>query len=229
MTAATVEMARRPAGRGRGESETAYNPRLFASCVRGSAPRSAVPVSLHSVAPMPIYAYRCDACGFRKDVLQKMSDPALTVCLSCGAESFAKQLSAPAFQLKGTGWYATDFRDKAKKPEGAEADAAAPAGEAVAAGGTEGGPDKGAAGKGADSKVADGKAADSRGNGKVADGNAGDGKGANGTNGTGAEGKGRGAQGDGAAASGGAVAPAAKPAGKGSGSTGTTSGGSGAS
>lgn len=78
---------------------------------------------------MPIYAYRCDACGLRKDVLQKMSDPALTVCPSCGAESFAKQLSAPAFQLKGTGWYVTDFRDNAKKAEG-EGAKAATAGEA---------------------------------------------------------------------------------------------------
>jgi putative FmdB family regulatory protein len=67
---------------------------------------------------MPIYAYRCDACGHQKDVLQKMSDPTLTVCPSCGAESFARQLSAPAFQLKGTGWYVTDFRDNAKKANG---------------------------------------------------------------------------------------------------------------
>ncbi len=59
---------------------------------------------------MPIYAYRCDACGFAKDVLQKMSDPVLTVCLSCGQPSFKKQVTAAGFQLKGTGWYATDFR-----------------------------------------------------------------------------------------------------------------------
>ena len=77
-------------------------------------PRTHIPVAI-----MPIYAYRCDACGFRKDVLQKMSDPALSTCPSCGAASFAKQLSAPAFQLKGTGWYVTDFRDKAKKADGA--------------------------------------------------------------------------------------------------------------
>jgi putative FmdB family regulatory protein len=67
---------------------------------------------------MPIYAYRCGACGHQKDVLQKMSDPTLAVCPSCGAESFAKQLSAPAFQLKGTGWYVTDFRDNGKKANG---------------------------------------------------------------------------------------------------------------
>ena len=60
---------------------------------------------------MPIYAYRCEACGFAKDVLQKVSDPQLTVCLSCGEPTFKKQLTAAGFQLKGTGWYATDFRN----------------------------------------------------------------------------------------------------------------------
>jgi len=59
---------------------------------------------------MPIYAYRCTECGFAKDVLQKLSDPVLTVCLSCGKPGFKKQLTAAGFQLKGTGWYATDFR-----------------------------------------------------------------------------------------------------------------------
>ena len=62
---------------------------------------------------MPIYAYRCEACGFAKDVLQKVSDPQLTVCLSCGAARFKKQVTAAGFQLKGTGWYATDFRNGA--------------------------------------------------------------------------------------------------------------------
>lgn len=66
---------------------------------------------------MPIYAYRCDSCGAGKDVLQKFSDAPLTVCPTCGAESFHKVLTAPAFQLKGSGWYVTDFRDgnKAKQ------------------------------------------------------------------------------------------------------------------
>ncbi|MDT3678344.1 MAG: FmdB family zinc ribbon protein [Burkholderiaceae bacterium] len=66
---------------------------------------------------MPIYAYRCAACGVEQDVLQKLSDAPLTVCPSCGAESFHKVLTAPAFQLKGSGWYVTDFRDgnKAKQ------------------------------------------------------------------------------------------------------------------
>lgn len=59
---------------------------------------------------MPIYAYRCEACGFAKDALQKMSDPVLTVCPECGKSTFKKQLTAAGFQLKGTGWYVTDFR-----------------------------------------------------------------------------------------------------------------------
>jgi len=59
---------------------------------------------------MPIYAYRCDECGFAKDVLQKISDPVLTVCPSCGKSSFKKQVTAAGFQLKGSGWYVTDFR-----------------------------------------------------------------------------------------------------------------------
>jgi putative FmdB family regulatory protein len=65
---------------------------------------------------MPIYAYRCDACGFAKDVLQKVSDPVLTDCPSCSKSTFKKQLTAAGFQLKGTGWYVTDFRNGAGKP-----------------------------------------------------------------------------------------------------------------
>ena len=59
---------------------------------------------------MPIYAYRCGACGHAKDVLQKMSDTPLTTCPACGAEAFSKQVTAAGFQLKGSGWYATDFK-----------------------------------------------------------------------------------------------------------------------
>jgi putative FmdB family regulatory protein len=59
---------------------------------------------------MPIYAYRCESCGHAQDVLQKMSDPVLTVCPSCGQATYAKQLTAAGFQLKGSGWYVTDFR-----------------------------------------------------------------------------------------------------------------------
>ena len=65
---------------------------------------------------MPIYAYRCEACGFAKDVLQKLSDPQLTDCPSCSKSVFKKQVTAAGFQLKGTGWYATDFKGGAKPP-----------------------------------------------------------------------------------------------------------------
>jgi putative FmdB family regulatory protein len=75
---------------------------------------------------MPIYAYRCDECGFSKDVLQKISDPVLTDCLSCGKPAFKKQLTAAGFQLKGTGWYATDFRG-GNKPSTSAAAPDAPA------------------------------------------------------------------------------------------------------
>jgi putative FmdB family regulatory protein len=75
---------------------------------------------------MPIYAYKCDACGHAKDVLQKISDAPLTDCPVCGAPKFNKQLTAPGFQLKGTGWYATDFKG------GGTAGAAAPAAAATA-------------------------------------------------------------------------------------------------
>ena len=60
---------------------------------------------------MPIYAYKCESCGHAKDVLQKMSDPVLTDCPACGASAFKKQLTSAGFQLKGSGWYVTDFRD----------------------------------------------------------------------------------------------------------------------
>ena len=62
---------------------------------------------------MPIYAYKCESCGHAKDVLQKISDAPLTVCPSCGADTFSKQLTAAGFQLKGSGWYATDFKGSA--------------------------------------------------------------------------------------------------------------------
>jgi putative FmdB family regulatory protein len=59
---------------------------------------------------MPIYAYRCASCGHSRDVLQKMSDPVLTTCPVCGVDQFQKQVTAAGFQLKGSGWYATDFK-----------------------------------------------------------------------------------------------------------------------
>lgn len=81
---------------------------------------------------MPIYAYRCDACGFAKDVLQKISDAPLTDCPECGKAEFKKQLTAAGFQLKGTGWYVTDFRNGSggaapKTDSGSAAATAAPA------------------------------------------------------------------------------------------------------
>ena len=82
---------------------------------------------------MPIYAYRCSSCGHAKDVLQKMSDPVLTTCPACGAESFAKQVTAAGFQLKGSGWYVTDFRGGSGAPTGATGGATAAAAAPAAA------------------------------------------------------------------------------------------------
>ena len=82
---------------------------------------------------MPIYAYRCTACGHAKDVLQKISDPVLSTCPACGAEAFAKQVTAAGFQLKGSGWYVTDFRGgSSASAKGSEPKA----GDAAASGGT---------------------------------------------------------------------------------------------
>ena len=83
---------------------------------------------------MPIYAYRCDSCGHAKDVIQKFSDAPLTVCPECGADAFRKQLTAPAFQLKGSGWYVTDFRDNGRKAGSAKTESteAAPSGSEAA-------------------------------------------------------------------------------------------------
>src|SRR5882672_1177500 len=65
---------------------------------------------------MPIYEYRCSSCGFQKEYLRKLSDPVLTDCPECGKETFSKMLSAAGFQLKGSGWYATDFKNSGAKP-----------------------------------------------------------------------------------------------------------------
>lgn len=85
---------------------------------------------------MPIYAYRCEACGFAKDVLQKMSDAPLTECTACGKPAFKKQLTAAGFQLKGSGWYVTDFRGGQSTPAASESGAASttPAAPATASG-----------------------------------------------------------------------------------------------
>ncbi len=99
---------------------------------------------------MPIYAYRCERCGHAKDVLQKVSDPVLTVCPACGESTFRKQVTAAGFQLKGSGWYVTDFRGD--KPSGKSAEAGAD-GDA----------------KPADSKNADSKGGDAKGGDCAAD------------------------------------------------------------
>ncbi len=77
---------------------------------------------------MPIYAYKCSSCGHAKDVLQKVSDAPLTECPVCGSASFAKQLTAAGFQLKGNGWYATDFKNGSAKPNGKPAESTADSG-----------------------------------------------------------------------------------------------------
>lgn len=81
---------------------------------------------------MPIYAYKCESCGFAKDVLQKISDAQLIDCPTCSKATFKKQLTAAGFQLKGTGWYATDF-----KGGGTSAPVVAPAGDGAAPAPTE--------------------------------------------------------------------------------------------
>jgi len=66
---------------------------------------------------MPIYEYRCSSCGFQKEYLRKITDPLLSSCPECGKEAFQKMLTAAGFQLKGSGWYATDFKGAASKPQ----------------------------------------------------------------------------------------------------------------
>jgi putative FmdB family regulatory protein len=71
---------------------------------------------------MPIYEYRCDACGHQEDHLQKVSEKPLAKCPKCGKKTYKKLLSAAGFQLKGSGWYATDFKSAGKKPAEKKAD-----------------------------------------------------------------------------------------------------------
>ncbi|MDD3650797.1 FmdB family zinc ribbon protein [Immundisolibacter sp.] len=67
---------------------------------------------------MPIYEYACRACGAQREVMQKVSDAPLTTCPECQADAFQKKVSAAGFQLKGSGWYVTDFRGGSKKAAG---------------------------------------------------------------------------------------------------------------
>jgi putative FmdB family regulatory protein len=69
---------------------------------------------------MPIYEYRCAACGHELEALQKLSDAPLTVCPSCQQAELKKLVSAAGFQLKGSGWYVTDFRNSGAKPPAKE-------------------------------------------------------------------------------------------------------------
>ncbi|MGS0753278.1 FmdB family zinc ribbon protein [Roseateles sp. GG27B] len=92
---------------------------------------------------MPIYAYRCAECGHAKDVLQKLSDAPLTTCPACQAEAFQKQVTAAGFQLKGNGWYATDFKNggsaaPAAASSGSDTDKAASAASGTPAGASAG-------------------------------------------------------------------------------------------
>ncbi|MBC8022595.1 MAG: zinc ribbon domain-containing protein [Burkholderiales bacterium] len=105
---------------------------------------------------MPIYEYRCSSCGHQQEFLQKVSDAQLTTCTQCGKPSFTKMLSAAGFQLKGSGWYATDFKNSGSKPaakSGGETKAsgdskpsgdAKPSGESKASGEAKGGEKKAA-------------------------------------------------------------------------------------
>jgi putative FmdB family regulatory protein len=60
---------------------------------------------------MPIYAYACSSCGIQQDVMQKISESPLATCPECGKQTFSKQLTAAGFQLKGSGYYVTDFKN----------------------------------------------------------------------------------------------------------------------
>jgi len=66
---------------------------------------------------MPIYEYQCEACGHKLEAIQKLSDPVLEDCPVCGKSALKKLLSAAGFQLKGSGWYATDFKGGNKKKD----------------------------------------------------------------------------------------------------------------
>jgi len=87
---------------------------------------------------MPIYAYRCATCGHAQDVLRKISDAPLDTCPACGAATFVKQVTAAGFQLKGSGWYVTDFRGDKKPAKPGEGDAPAAEGKPTDAGAANG-------------------------------------------------------------------------------------------
>ena len=81
---------------------------------------------------MPIYTYGCSSCGLQQDVMRKLSDAVLTTCPECGKETFIKQLTAAGFQLKGSGYYATDFKNGSQpKPKSEPESACAPCANAA--------------------------------------------------------------------------------------------------
>lgn len=105
---------------------------------------------------MPIYAYRCTECGHAEDVLQKMSDAKLTDCPACGKSTYAKQVTAAGFQLKGSGWYVTDFRNNGDKPSTVTAPSTTAAADSAPAASSA------SAGSASDTKSGDSKASDSK-------------------------------------------------------------------
>ena len=107
---------------------------------------------------MPIYAYKCESCGFAKDVLQKMSDAPLTDCPGCGAATFKKQLTAAGFQLKGSGWYVTDFKGGAAGATASSAGSEGGKAESATTGSAGGPSDTSSAGKSAESATPAAKA-----------------------------------------------------------------------
>ena len=113
---------------------------------------------------MPIYAYKCASCGFAKDVLQKISEAPLTVCPACGEPAFTKQVTAAGFQLKGSGWYATDFKgggkaaqDNAQKDDAGQSGTAANGSDGKSNGDGDAKPADGKAGNASGAKVEPGK------------------------------------------------------------------------
>jgi putative FmdB family regulatory protein len=106
------------------------------------------------VSTMPIYEYRCRECGFEKDALQKMSAPPLVDCPQCGKPALVKLVSAAGFQLKGSGWYATDFKSSGAKPAVEKSDATKPDGAKTDAKSESGGPAAAGTGEGKSSEKA---------------------------------------------------------------------------
>ena len=86
---------------------------------------------------MPIYEYRCSSCGFQNEYLRKVSDPLLSVCPECSQETFGKMLTAAGFQLKGGGWYVTDFKNSGAAPVAKAKDQSAVAAKAEGKTGTD--------------------------------------------------------------------------------------------